>query len=105
MELLACLFDSNSYCDRHTNHGVVTCADQAHHLNALVTLFERAEPIIEHRTENFIDQAIFYLRKAIKQINTPCVKFMVDCLDVLSTTCSCLSNNFYHDGQFSRYYS
>ena len=31
--LLASLFDSNcnSYC--HTNHGVVTCADETHHLS------------------------------------------------------------------------
>ena len=29
-QLLACLFDSN--CNSHTNHGVVTCADETHHL-------------------------------------------------------------------------
>ena len=31
-QLLACLFDSNCNCNSHTNHGVVTCADQTHHL-------------------------------------------------------------------------
>jgi len=34
--LLASLFDSNGNRNGHTNHGVVTCADQTHHLNALV---------------------------------------------------------------------
>ena len=34
-ELLACLFDSNSNSNSHTNHGVVTCADETHHLYAL----------------------------------------------------------------------
>ena len=33
--LLACLFDSHSYCDRHTNHGVVTCANESHHFFAV----------------------------------------------------------------------
>jgi len=33
--LLACLFDSNSNCNSHTNHGVVTCADESHHLCAV----------------------------------------------------------------------
>ena len=27
--LLACLFDSNSYCDRHSDHGVVAGAERA----------------------------------------------------------------------------
>ena len=31
-ELLACLFDRNCNCNSHTNHGVVTCADETHHL-------------------------------------------------------------------------
>ena len=31
-KLLACLFDSNCYCNSHTNHGVITCADESHHL-------------------------------------------------------------------------
>ena len=31
-ELLACLFDSNRNRGGHTNHGVVTCADETHHL-------------------------------------------------------------------------
>ncbi len=30
--LLACFLDSNSYGYGHTNHGVVTCADETHHL-------------------------------------------------------------------------
>ena len=30
--LLACLFDRNGNRNGHTNHGVVTCADQTHHL-------------------------------------------------------------------------
>ena len=38
--LLASLFDSNSHSDSHTNHGVVTCADQAHHLIAVDALGE-----------------------------------------------------------------
>ena len=29
--LLACFFDSNCNSNCHTNHGVVTCADKAHH--------------------------------------------------------------------------
>ena len=33
-KLLACLFDSHSHGNGHTNHGVVTSADEAHHLNA-----------------------------------------------------------------------
>ncbi len=31
--LLACLFNSNCTCNSHTNHGVVTCTDKAHHFN------------------------------------------------------------------------
>ena len=31
-ELLARLFDSNCNSNSHTNHGVVTCADETHHL-------------------------------------------------------------------------
>ena len=30
--LLACLFDSNCNGNSHTNHRVVTCADETHHL-------------------------------------------------------------------------
>ena len=30
-QLLACLFDSNCNSNSHTNHGVVTCADETHH--------------------------------------------------------------------------
>ena len=30
-KLLGCFFDCNSYCNGHTNHGVVTCADRAFH--------------------------------------------------------------------------
>ena len=33
-ELLAGLFDSNCNSNGHTNHGVVTCADESHHLYA-----------------------------------------------------------------------
>ena len=33
--LLACLFNCNGNCNSHTNHGVVTCADETHHLYAL----------------------------------------------------------------------
>ncbi len=29
--LFACLFDSNSTSNSHTNHGVVTCTDKSHH--------------------------------------------------------------------------
>ena len=36
--LLRSLFDSYSYGYGHTNHGVVTCADETHHLYALVPL-------------------------------------------------------------------
>ena len=35
--LLACLFDSNCNSNGHTNHGVVTCADETHHFFALVS--------------------------------------------------------------------
>ena len=38
--LLACLFDSNCNCDRHTNHGVVTCSNESHHLCAIDALGE-----------------------------------------------------------------
>lgn len=31
-DLLACLFDSNGYGHSHTNHGVVSGADESHHL-------------------------------------------------------------------------
>ncbi len=31
LQLLASLFYCNSTSDSHTNHGVVTCADQTHH--------------------------------------------------------------------------
>ena len=34
-QLLACLFDSNCNRNSHTNHGVVTCADETHHFDAL----------------------------------------------------------------------
>ena len=30
--LFARLLDSYCYCDSHSDHGVVTCADQTHHL-------------------------------------------------------------------------
>ena len=36
--LLACLFDSNCNSNSHTNHGVVTCADETHHLCAVDAL-------------------------------------------------------------------
>ena len=32
-KLLASLFDNNRYCNSHTNHRVVTCADESHHLD------------------------------------------------------------------------
>ena len=32
-ELFARFFDRNCYCYGHTNHGVVTCTDETHHLN------------------------------------------------------------------------
>ena len=38
--LLACLFDSNCNSNSHTNHGVVTCADETHHLFAVDALGE-----------------------------------------------------------------
>ena len=38
--LLACLFDSNCNSNRHAYHGVVTSADQAHHLVAVDALGE-----------------------------------------------------------------
>ena len=31
--LRSCLLDGYSNCNSHTNHRVVTCADQTHHLN------------------------------------------------------------------------
>ena len=34
-ELLASLFDSNRNSNGHTNHGVVTCADETHHFVAV----------------------------------------------------------------------
>ena len=37
-ELLACFLDSNSYRYGHTNHGVVTCANETHHLFELGVL-------------------------------------------------------------------
>ena len=36
-DLLASLFDSNCNSNGHTDHGVVTCADQAHHFGAAVS--------------------------------------------------------------------
>ena len=33
-DLFACFFNSNSNRNGHTNHGVVTCADESHHLYA-----------------------------------------------------------------------
>ena len=36
----ACLFDSNCNSNGHTNHGVVTCADETHHLFAVDALGE-----------------------------------------------------------------
>ncbi len=38
--LLQCLFDGDCASDGHTDHGVVTCADETHHLNASVALAE-----------------------------------------------------------------
>ena len=38
--LLARLFDSNCNSNGHTNHGVVTCADETHHLFAVDALGE-----------------------------------------------------------------
>ena len=34
-ELLACFLNSNCNSNSHTNHGVVTCADETHHLCAV----------------------------------------------------------------------
>ena len=39
-QLLACLFDSNSYSYRHTNHGVVAGTDETHHFFAVDALGE-----------------------------------------------------------------
>ena len=43
-KLLACLFDSNCNSNSHTNHGVVTCADETHHLYVKLS-YEEAFPI------------------------------------------------------------
>ena len=39
-ELLGSLFDSNGNGHGHTNHGVVTCADETHHFFAVDALGE-----------------------------------------------------------------
>ena len=39
--LLASLFDSNSHGNGHTDHGGVTCAQEAHHLNVKSALRRR----------------------------------------------------------------
>ena len=38
--LLRCFLNSYSYCHGHTNHRVVTCADQTHHFFAVDALEE-----------------------------------------------------------------
>ena len=43
-ELLACLFDSNSDRNSHTNHGIVTGSDKSHHLYVKLS-YEEAFPI------------------------------------------------------------
>ena len=54
--LFRSLFDSNCYSNGHTNHGVVTCADETHHLYVNMTAVEenalivRRILIIEHIT-------------------------------------------------------
>ena len=44
LQLFACLFDSNRNGNSHTNHGVVTCADETHHLYVKLS-YEEAFPI------------------------------------------------------------
>ena len=36
IKLLACLFNCNCNTDSHTDHRVVTCSEEAHHLNVKV---------------------------------------------------------------------
>ena len=54
--LLASFLNSYSYSHGHTNHGVVTCADETHHLDVKMTAVEenvliiRRILIIEHIT-------------------------------------------------------
>ena len=48
-ELFASLFDRNSNCHGHTNHGVVTCADQTHHLNVKMTAVEEYAFIVKKK--------------------------------------------------------
>ena len=38
--LLACFLNGNGNRNGHTDHGVVTCADETHHLDASVDLLE-----------------------------------------------------------------
>ena len=66
-KLLACLFDSNGNCHGHTNHGVVTCADQAHHLYVKLS-YEEAFPINILGDEHIIlmHSCTHYTRKIIK---------------------------------------
>ena len=51
--LLACLFDSNRYSNGHTNHGVVTGADEAHHLYALDPSLTHGGVIKPYKTSLF----------------------------------------------------
>ena len=44
LRLFACFFYCNCNCNSHTNHGVVTCTDQAHHLYVKLS-YEEAFPI------------------------------------------------------------
>ena len=49
-ELLASLLDSNRNGNSHTNHGVVTCADQAHHLYALDPSLTHGDAVKPYKT-------------------------------------------------------
>ena len=49
-QLLACLFDSNCNCNSHTNHGVVTCADETHHFFAVDTLGELQNGMLSEKS-------------------------------------------------------
>ena len=50
-QLLASLFDSNCNSNSHTNHGVVTCADETHHFY----IPKEAKPILTIKLRIFTE--------------------------------------------------
>ena len=56
--LLASLFDRNCTCDSHTDHRVVTCADETHHFDVSGNGGRTCEPCITVHTTNGIGQTV-----------------------------------------------